>query len=304
MFSVLLKINLGVVLMVIANLFAQTLPGQDINWLTEWKSAIVMLGDIGRNRKGQQAFIVIGTGFLVYNYSKPHEPPFLVTARHIFQPNFGAYLKSIRVRLPSKTPKLLTEDFGYELKLIDEKGTPLWKGHPAHSSDNPVDVAAIRLDLYVSEDIKATCIPYSYFMNTYSLYESDAIMCLGYPGNVSYLNEIYLTQPVLKSGIISWISSSQRINPMCLLIDIPTFGGNSGSPVFLAPTVQRLIHPDTIGNIIQPICIGLVSRFVPEINLSYDENGMILLQVGQNSGLTEVVPTEMIIETLKLLGNP
>ncbi|MCK4352200.1 trypsin-like peptidase domain-containing protein [candidate division WOR-3 bacterium] len=280
------------------NACAQTPQERELNWLSQWKSSIVMLGDIGKRENGQKVFMTKGTGFLVYNYAEHGRCPFLVTARHIFE-----HRKTIRIRFSGATSKSLTEDFGYKLNLIDKRDHPKWKGHPSHTDNNVIDVAAIRLDFPVREDIKPLSIPYSYFMFTDSIYESDAVMCLGYPGNVGNLEEIYLTQPILRSGIVSWLSSSQSETPTDFLIDISTYGGNSGGPVFLAPTMSRPISPNVV-KITETKCVGLVSRFVPELTLSHDARVMLILQVGQNSGLTEVVPTEMIIETLRLLGNP
>ena len=200
--------------------------------------------------------------------------------------------------------KPLTENLGYKIQLLSEKGIPLWKGHPDHSLENFRDIAVIPLILHkIHIDVDVLSIPYSNFMNTDSLFQSDAVMCLGYPGNVSYLNKTYLTQPVLRSGIVAWISERQGDYPTSFLIDIATYGGHSGGPVFLTPGIGRASDPSVIRTI-SPKCVGLVSQFVPEIVFSRDPRGMFMIRMGQNTGLTEIVPTEWIIETLAQFGNP
>ena len=274
------------------------------NWLEQWKSAVVTLGLLGYDGQGNQQFMVIGTGFLVYNYSLKGQPPFLVTARHNFEPKPNELLKEIRIRFHEINQKPLSENLGYRIILVNKEGTPQWKGHPGHSLDNFIDVAAIPLKLMkVHEDVDILSIPYSNFMNTDSLFQSDAVMCLGYPGNVAYLSKTYLTQPVMRSGIVAWISERQADHPGGFLIDIATYGGNSGGPVFLSPVIGRPSEPLVIKRVF-PKCVGLVSKFVPEIVFSRDPRGMFMIQMGQNTGLTEIVPTEWIIETLAQFGNP
>lgn len=277
---------------------------KETTWLEKWRSAVVTLGQIGLDGKGDQQFMVVGTGFLVYNYKERGFPFLLVTARHIFEPKPNEYLKEIRVRLHEKFQKPLTKNLGYKIQLLGEDGIPLWKGHPHHSLNNFIDIAVIPLSLQkLHVDVEILSIPYSHFINTHSLFQSDAVMCLGYPGNVAYLNKTYLTQPVLRSGIVAWISEKQSEEPISFLIDVTTYGGHSGGPVFLTPGITRLAEPSVIKTV-HPKCVGLVSRFVPEIIFSRDTRGMFILQMGQNTGITEVVPTEKIIETLVQFGNP
>ena len=81
------------------------------------------------------------------------------------------------------------------------------------------------------------------------------------------------------------------------LLDATILGGNSGSPVFLKPTLSRpFLNPNVIGGV-QPKLIGIVSSYV--IDLLPLVRAQLPIYAQGNSGITIVHRSEDILKVVR-----
>lgn len=75
----------------------------------------------------------------------------------------------------------------------------------------------------------------SQFISSKDITVGQPVIVLGFPGAIrSSLGPSFLTMPIARGGLISWIPSSENM-PKAILIDSMVFPGNSGGPVFNLP---------------------------------------------------------------------
>ncbi len=179
----------------------------------------------------KRVFDVIGTGVVfyikLYREKDTIVIPTIVTAKHVFNnPEEKYFPKSINVRFKWDEKKPLDKYFGVKIDLIDEKNQQRWTAHPNPS----VDLASypIIIDSSLSERQILPVLPYSIIANLENSFEAQEIFALGFPG-VGGLD--YATKPIVRRGIISWISPTNP-NQIPFLVDCSVFPGNSGGPIF------------------------------------------------------------------------
>lgn len=123
---------------------------------------------------------------------------------------------------------------------------------------------------------------------------SDIIM-FGFPNSLERYYDYLGTEvqydpfnPLFKKGIIAAKYSKKET----FILDCSVFGGNSGGPVFLIdqPSVFEKRY----------YLIGIVTRYVPYLSKSRNEQGIVTNINIQNSGYSVVEPINKIIEKIDM----
>jgi len=208
----------------------------------EAKKTIVFLGTFDKENK--PAFSA--TGFLLRLDSVFH----LATAKHVVvnpltdKPRDGLmafYNRKDGVVAVTNLQSLIEE---HEIR---------WVFH----ADPLVDVALIPFPLNVSDDDVKT-IPETVFKKSPDLFELDDVFFLSYQPGLEPHDKI---RPVVRSGSISLLNADGTF-----YIDAAAFPGNSGSPVFLKPSLLSygegtvaIGGPDDRGGRF----VGIVGEYVP-----------------------------------------
>ena len=116
-----------------------------------------------------------------------------------------------------------------------------------------------------------------------SISVGDDVFMIGYPKSleVTQYNNFDFNRPLTRKGIVS----GKDYNHNTILIDCSSYGGNSGGPVLLKRNDEIKI-------------IGLVSSYVPYIDVWINPITNIKNIDALNSGLTVVTPFYRIIRDL------
>ncbi len=120
-------------------------------------------------------------------------------------------------------------------------------------------------------------------LNLDSINVGDEIYLIGYPKSleVTQFNNFNFNRPLVRKGIIS--GKDYEYNT--ILIDCPSYGGNSGGPILVKRNGKLKM-------------IGLVSSYVPYIERWINPVSNITNIDALNSGLTVVTPFYLIIKDL------
>lgn len=188
------------------------------------------------------------------------------------------------------------------VSLKDQSGKRLWIGHP----DSLTDIAALKVKYF--KQIGATKaevigVPLNLFANSDELIEGDDVFILGFPLGIRTTTKSY---PILRSGVLSLkptedflvLPNNTIIGRNIYLVDANILGGNSGSPVFLKPGINRpFIKPGDIRKVTQPKLIGIVSAYVNELLPLVKTESSVYAQ--GNSGITIVHRAEEILKIVE-----
>jgi len=250
----------------------------------------------------KKSFRPIGTGVIIGIPEDPKKRLCLVTAKHVFEdPSKKWYPHIVNLRFAWHQHLALEEYNGIPVRIRDEQNK-FWYEHPK------ADLASIPLiissDLVGKKTVKAVLT--SQFLEPNDLSVGQPVIVLGFPGAVRVsLGSSFMTLPLARRGIISWLPSSEQM-PRAILFDTMAFPGNSGGPVFNMPRTW-----DKYGNQIkkpQPTAfIGIVSKaalqpvdiravevrdkskeFVKPLSLDY-------------MGLTQIEPADRVKELLNIV---
>jgi len=186
--------------------------------------------------------------------------------------------------------------------LRDDNGKKLWAEHP----DSLTDIAAIKVKYFKRiGDTRAEIvgIPRELFATADDVIEGDEVFILGFPMGIRTTVKSF---PILRAGVLSLkptedfllLPNGKVIGHQIYLIDANILGGNSGSPVFLKPVINRpFMKPNAIGKT-QPKLIGIVSAYI------IDLLPIVLVQTGVyakgNSGITIVHRSEEILKVVNM----
>lgn len=251
----------------------------------------------------KRVFDIIGTGVIFYTKLIQGKDtivlPTIVTAKHVFyNPEENYYPKSLNVRFNWDDKKPLDEYFGIKLDLLDNKNQRYWIAHP----DSTVDLACLPVDLEskVSDGQNVSVLPYSIIASLENSFEAQEIFALGFPG-IGGLD--YATKPIVRRGIISWISPANP-DKTPFLIDCNIFPGNSGGPIFANQSGVGKLGGFNLGGGFS--FLGIVSKYLNKINpvlsqnyknILDDKGGKILSMETFSLGIIE--PAERVKELLQ-----
>lgn len=236
----------------------------------------------------------IGTGFLVGRLVSKGEGQrgyqlFLVTNKHVL-----AGKQSILFRF-SLEESGQAKDFRYS--LTNSGGNSTWSGHPS----DDVDVAVIALSPAELRDLGTKVAFFQededFFtitrMGEAGVSEGDAVFVLGFPMGI--VSDDW-KDVIVRGGTIARVRDALAGRAKTFLVDCQVFPGNSGGPVITKPELIGL--PSTKQNN-QAALVGIVTSYLlyEDIAVSLQTNKpRVVFQ--ENSGLTQVVPVDSIIEAM------
>jgi hypothetical protein len=219
----------------------------------------------------------IGTGFVV---GSPNGHILLITANHI--------LEGVKASNGGSLAKLawrLNETNGPSDLVYDQFVTQFLGGGWFMSSNADV---ACRFITYGNEsDVRG--LPVSMFLPQKQLEPGAPVLILGFPMGIR--SEKY-AKPIVRHGIVALSEHSE------LMLDAFVFPGNSGGPVFYAPSIMvsgtlqsPLVNEDKI--------IGMVTDYVPYTDVGISpQTHRPRITFEENSGLSHAVPADRIIELI------
>lgn len=257
-----------------------------------------------------------GTGFFIFvsepRLGKDGAVVFLVTAKHVLREprpdgTLGPYLKEVLVRCNLKEA-VATDGQQFEeatVKVLDDAGNLNWFTDP---EDDTVDVALTHVSVdqaridarWIGTDLFAT----KEIIRKERVDENDEVLFAGlfawYPGAKK-------NYPIVRHGKLSLlpeerIPTDQRhpdVTEDLILAEITSFGGNSGSPVFLRLGGIRETNKGPLVGGYQYYLLGVMKGFFPEAQPFVAEVKEIKGAARQNSGIAAVVPAEKILRILE-----
>jgi hypothetical protein len=240
------------------------------------RKSVVFLGTIDQDRKG----FPHATGFLI----DINSIVCLVTAKHVV--------------FDSTTDKLNDTNLVVFLNTTDGKKQfrPLdfiknqnhcdWIFHPRRE----VDVAIIPCGFMPNlDDVKF--IPHNYFLAPDQLFENLDVFFLSFQPGVEIKQKI---SPIFRRGAISVMNDDTTF-----YVDAAAFPGNSGSPVFLDPSImvdengQYLTRPGAN-------FIGVIGEYIPYTDYAISvQTGRTRIAFEENTGLSRVWSVRFINEIIE-----
>lgn len=250
-----------------------------------------------------------GTGFFVIavdSRMKDRGVVWLVTNKHMLHPPDRPYFDKVTVRFNTKNATPTGERFAeQDLQVMDPAGNFYWLTDP---DDETVDLAL----LYVSPDVEqleAKWIPVELIL-TKKLFdekrvnENDDVLFAGlfsaYPGSKRNF-------PIVRHGKLALVTDERiptdprdpNYTVELVLAEITSFGGNSGSPVFLRVGGMREGAGGQVLGGYEYYLLGVMKGYVAEgAEITLDVTATARGVVSQNSGIAAVVPGEKILRIL------
>jgi hypothetical protein len=238
------------------------------------RDTVVDFRESNGNIVKKRVFDVIGTGVVFYiklfRGKDTIIVPTIVTAKHVFyNPDENYFPKKINVRFKWDEKRPLDKYFGIQLDLVDERMLNIWIPHP----DPSVDLASLPVNFEgkILDRESLPVLPYNIISDLENAFEGQEVYALGFPG-VGGLD--YATKPIVRRGIISWISPNEP-NRIPFLIDCNVFPGNSGGPIFSSLSGIGKQGGFSIGGGFS--FLGIVSKGLSKINPVVSPNYRYLL---------------------------
>ena len=248
-----------------------------------------------------------GTGFLVGVpdnriplIPKDRTNAYLVTNRHIAQgidqceqlqvdrmyvtlnlkdPINGNRAEKIPLKLSSEIHWYFPQDPAIDLAVL-----------PVVVSDK-YDFRFISIDQFLSSEI----------IDTKNVVPGDRVLTGGFYSGYAGLHEI---QPILREGVLAMVPDGPMMTTTCapgnvFLADVHIIPGNSGSPLFIIPTLGLGVGIGGVGAQNAFGLLGVVSGYMSEtagltLRASTTWNGTI----NSNSGITMIMPAQQLIDLL------
>jgi len=251
-----------------------------------------------------------GTGFFIFEPDsrlKDRGIVWLITNKHMIRSPVGPYFDKVGVRLNTKAPMPNGNQFiEGPLQVMDAAGNLYWC---VDSDDDTVDLALLQLSP-PEEQIDAAWFPTELFATAdvfkkLRINENDEVLFAGlftgYRGSKRNF-------PIVRHGKLALVtderipidSRNPNLTVSLILAEVTSFGGNSGSPVFLRVGGIREGAAITIAGY-SYYRLGVMQGFFSEgTDLALDVT-TLHGTVSQNSGIAGVVPAEKI---LRILSSP
>jgi hypothetical protein len=234
----------------------------------------------------------------------------LVTCKHVLRSQNadgtqGPYVKEVLVRINTQSPDSTGRQYDWaRLEVADEKGNLLWF---TDSGDDSVDLALTRVGLNQSV-VDAKFIGLDLLMTKaqvreQGIDENDDIL---FAGLFAWDPGARKNYPIVRHGRIALIPEErvplvrgqQQPSADVYLVDITSFGGNSGSPVFVrVGGVRETLKGPTLTGFSYHL-LGVMQGFFPEAAPVAVEADVKRGAAAQNSGIAMVIPADKILAIL------
>lgn len=249
----------------------------------------------------QEPFSALGTGFLVkldlgFNDNKGEKiyHGFLVTNKHVLSGQ-----KEIILRFNN----LNSSYIAVPIKLEGTHGSH-WLDHPEKEID--ISVVNINLNALIDREIDFACFNRDDFLVKEDLIRlgvtnGDEIFVLGFPMGIVGTGKNY---PIVRSGIIARIDEETLNIEKQFYIDCSIYGGNSGGPVILKPSMISIEGTDPIN---KAYVLGIVKsvRLHEETLYSFRGDGLPIprMILYEHSNLGFAVIMDFVIEAASQLAS-
>ena len=251
-------------------------------------TAVVSLGIVSSGEYGHR-----GTGFLYrHPIAQTTEQTtylsMLVTSAHVAA---AARSSPTHVRFDSPSDGSLTVGSIADLTHGD------WFRHP--NADVAVRVVYPKSPLMSGRDAADTEVFVGDTGTTFAegvrLAEGDGVFIIGFPLDLIGKQQNY---PIVRFGVVSRIQDWLRGDKTTFLIDAPAFPGNSGGPVIVKPEAIALTGTKAIS---RALLAGVIKSNIRSRDVAVSQQtGEPRIVFEENTGLTEVVPIELVRETAVL----
>jgi S1-C subfamily serine protease len=219
---------------------------------------------------------------------------FLVTNRHVLD---GKQSIVLRFNALEGAP---AKEFDVELSKSD--GTAHWHPHP----DPEVDVAVVGVN---PDFMKAEGLHFHFFASdkvaltkaearAKGVSEGDGVFVLGFPMGDVGPDRNYV---IVRQGVIARVRDYLDDRSKVILIDATVFPGNSGGPVVSRPEALSIEGTQAVSS---SYLVGIVSAYVPYQDVAFSlqtKRPRVIFE--ENTGLAQVVPYDLIAETVALAVN-
>lgn len=270
-------------LLLVFIIFSLDAFGQSI-FLEQTKKNIIYFGT--KNKDGVLSFSA--TGFLININGAFH----LVTSKHVV-------VESLNNKLSNKVNDdnlfvILNQFDGKQketsLKFLRDTKKVNWVFH----KDPNVDIAILPFYLDVNnDDVKV--LDKSNFVPIDSLFETYDVIIASMQTRISDTNN---KTPIFRTGMISAKNKDKSF-----YIDGSVFPGNSGSPVYLKPSVYRFDKKGVLNldaMIVDPLgygLVGIVGEYETYIDIAISsQTGRPRVAFEENTGLTKVWSIDLLLE--------
>jgi len=264
-----------------------------------WMESLVL---IEVQKKGN--FEPLGTGFMIG--SKGYKV--LVTNAHILHSNTDLPL-FIRVNKRDPKPSEAMFDRIKIFPMVDPQLKPIFH--------KKADLAVLYVLIPNDFDLKSVKIgeiDESSFLQQKDVPLGDEVLLIGFPTSIGEIKTIEkeMNIPVIRGGVVS--AKFRRNDHELLLIDAPSYWGNSGGPVILRPSLYNVekessgnpppksqTQPKLIGIVSEMFAVGMEWEVAPQ--KPFNDSKLEKQKVGSiwHSGLSVVVPTDYLTELLNTL---
>ncbi len=256
----------------------QSADGYMLRPVSVLKKTVVFLGRIDHTGKPQ----IYATGSLVNVKNTYH----LLTAKHVIvDPASG------RMKDEDLLVFLNLKGGGVTIRSIDDMKKDFgvkWVFH----TDPKVDVAMIPF-LINTQDDDVRVMSDTLFLSPEKLFELYDVFFLSYQPGIAPRGKI---TPIVRNGVISLINQDNTF-----YIDASAFPGNTGSPVFLKPSIIRFgekgftIGKDPVGGRF----VGIIGEYITyqEVAVS-SQTGRPRIVFEENTGLAKVWSVKFIQEII------
>jgi hypothetical protein len=244
-----------------------------------------------------------GTGFF-YGYLIKDDPNpekklyevYLVTAKHVVKLHEKAYHSDTNTLSIDLNIRLNGRDHSnvQQFSIGDEA----WFFHPNSNVD--IALAPVNFDLLHGKDFFP-----DFFQNDQHVADidklknlevtaGDGIFVLGFPMNLAGKQRNYV---IVRNGIIARLGEMLDHASDKFMIDGFVFPGNSGGPVVLRPEATAITGTKSQST---AYLIGVVINYQEYIDTAISpQTGRARVTFEENSGLSEVLPTDFIDEAIK-----
>jgi hypothetical protein len=240
----------------------------------------VLIEQLGQDEKGNNIYVSIGTGFITEHATFN----ILITCKHVvFDCEQETFLPNLFVSFNQKDGSLGRRS----LEKLKQKFNINWFFH----KDSKVDLAIMPFGIDPEkDDIKR--MGQDLYAKIEEIAEGEDIFFLGFPAlGIKMEKNI---RPIVRAGIIALIQDDNTF-----LIDANVFPGNSGSPVFLKPSIFDF-QKSTLGKIRPAKFIGIINSYLPYHDIAISpQTKRARIVFEENSGLASVYSVCFIDDIFK-----